>query len=115
MTIMKLKNIYTVRILNPDAMSVIPKEKIGKPTWLVLLQKDVSWSAYAVVPDTTVTDQFDLDIIFDKDFRSTTEVNIGDIFDIDLSIIDKQIGVQKIEVIGIRMDRPINHLENKDR
>ena len=112
---MKLKNIYTVRILNPDVMSVIPKDKIGKPTWLVLLQKDISWSAYAVVPDITVTDKFDLDIIFDKDFRSTTEVNIGDIFDIDLSIIDKQIGVQKIEVIGIRMDRPINHLENKDR
>ncbi len=68
-----------------------------------------------MVPDTAVTDQFDLDIIFDKNFRSTTEVNIGDIFDIALDMVDKKIGVQKIEVIGIRMDRPINHLENKDR
>ena len=112
---MKLKNIYTVRILNPDVMSVIPKDKIGKPTWLVLLQKDVSWSAYAVVPDITVTDKFDLDVIFDEDLRSTTEIDIGDILEIDFNIVDKNIGVQKVEVIGTRMDRPLNHLENKDR
>jgi hypothetical protein len=36
-------------------------------------------------------------------------------FDIAFDIVDKRLGTQKVEVIGIRMDRPINHLENKDR
>ena len=42
-------------------------------------------------------------------------IDSADIFDIAFDMVDKKIGVQKIEVIGIRMDRPINHLENKDR
>ncbi len=36
-------------------------------------------------------------------------------FDIAFDIVDKRLGTQKVKVIGIRMDRPINHLENKDR
>ena len=85
----------------------------GKPTWLCVLQKDVQWSAYAVLPDLTEVDRFDLDIIFDDDFRSTNSLNAGDVFDIDFSIADKRIGIQKVEVIGIRKDKPLNHLENR--
>ena len=109
---MKTKNIYTVRLLNGEIGS-FPKDKVGKPTWLCLLQGDVSWSAYAVLPDLSQTDCFDLDIIFDDDFRSNTEVNEGDVFDLDFAIVDKNIGIQKIEITGIRKDRPLNHLENK--
>lgn len=47
-----------------------------------------------------------------SDFRSTTDVNVGDVFDVVFSIVDKLIGIQKVEVIGIRKDEPINHLEN---
>ena len=108
---MKIKNIYTVRLLNTEVLSAFPKEKVGKPTWLSLLQKDVQWSAYALIPDFSVTDHFDMDIIFDDDFRSTTEVNVGDVFDIDFGLIDKVIGIQKVKVIGMRKDKPINHLE----
>jgi hypothetical protein len=108
-----MKNIYTIRLLNTEVLPAFPKDKAGKPTWLSVLQKDVSWSAYAVLPDLTVTDHFDLDVIFDGDFRSTTEVNVGDVLDIDFGIVDKQIGVQRVEVTGIRKDKPINHLENK--
>ncbi|WP_034447956.1 hypothetical protein [Butyrivibrio sp. AE2032] len=110
---MKLKNIYTVRLINVEAVSAFSKEKAGKPTWLCVLQKDVQWSAYAVLPDLTEVDRFDLDIIFDDDFRSTNSLNAGDVFDIDFSIADKRIGIQKVEVIGIRKDRPLNHLENR--
>ena len=110
---MKLKNIYTVRLVNAGVMSAFRGNKGGKPSWLMLLQKDVSWSAYAVVPDFSVTDHFDLDIIFDDDFRKTTDVNVGDIFTVDFSIVDKLIGVQMVEVVGIRRDTPINHLEKK--
>jgi hypothetical protein len=110
---MKLKNIYAVRLKNPEVMSSISKEKVGKSTWLCLVQKDVQWSAYTVIPDFNETDQFDLDIIFDDDFRNTTSVNVGDVFDIDFGIVDKQIGIQKVEVIGIRKDKPLNHIENR--
>ena len=110
---MKIKNIYTVRMLNTKVLSAFPKEKVGKPTWLILLQKDVQWSACAVIPDFSVTDHFDLDIIFDDDFRSTTAVDVGDVFDLDFSIVDKLIGIQKVEVIGLRRDKAVNHLENK--
>lgn len=108
-----MKNIYTVRLYNREVLSAFPKEKAGKPTWLSLIQEDVQWSAYAVIPDFSVTDHFDLDIIFDDDFRNTTDVNAGDVFDIDFGIVDKLIGIQKVEVIGIRKDEPINHLEKK--
>ncbi len=108
-----MKNIYTIRLLNTEVLPAFPKDKAGKPTWLSVLQKDVSWSAYAVLHDLTVTDLFDLDVIFDGDFRSTTEVNVGDVLDIDFGIVDKQIGVQRVEVTGIRKDKPINNLENK--
>lgn len=57
---MKSKNIYTVRLINTEVVSSFTKEKVGKPTWLCLLQKDVSWSAYAVIPDFNETDHFDL-------------------------------------------------------
>ena len=110
---MKQKNIYTIRLLNTEVMASFPKDKAGKPAWLMLLQKDVEWSAYAVIPDFSETDRFDLDVIFDEEFRSTTEVNAGDVFDIDFGVVDKQIGVQKVEVLAIRQDNPINHLENK--
>ena len=110
---MKSKNIYTVRLINTEVVSSISKEKVGKPTWLCLLQKDVSWSAYTVIPDFTEVDHFDLDIIFDDDFRNTTSVHVGDVFDISFDIVDKRIGIQKVEVIGIRKDKPLNHLENK--
>lgn len=110
---MKSKNIYTVRLINTEVVSSISKEKVGKPTWLCLLQKDVSWSAYAVIPDFTEVDHFDLDIIFDDDFRNTTSVNVGDVFDISFDIVDNRIGIQKVEVIGMRKDRPLNHLENR--
>ena len=108
-----LKNIYTVRLINAEVMSSFSNEKAGKPTWLCLVQKDVQWSAYAVMPDFNETDQFDLDIIFDDDYRNTTSVNAGDVIDIDFGIVDKRIGVQKVEVIGIRKDKPLNHLENR--
>ncbi len=110
---MKSKNIYTVRLINTEVVSSFTKEKVGKPTWLCLLQKDVSWSAYAVIHDFTEVDSFDLDIIFDDDFRKTTSVNVGDVFDISFDIVDNRIGIQKVEVIGIRKDRPLNHLENR--
>jgi len=110
---MKSKNIYTVRLINTEVVSSFTKEKVGKPTWLCLLQKNVSWSAYAVIPDFTEVDSFDLDIIFDDDFRNTTSVNVGDVFDISFDIVDNRIGIQKVEVIGIRKDRPLNHLENR--
>ena len=110
---MKSKNIYTVRLINTEVVSSFTKEKVGKPTWLCLLQEDVSWSAYAVIPDFTEVDHFDLDIIFDDDFRNTTSVHVGDVFDISFDIVDKRIGIQKVEVIGIRKDKPLNHLENK--
>ena len=110
---MKTKYIYTVRLLNAEVISVFPKEKIGKPTWLCLLQKYVQWSAYSVLPDFTVTDCFDVDVIFDDEFRKTTVVNVGDVLDIDFGIVDKQIGIQKVEVIGIRKDKPLNHLESE--
>ena len=66
-----------------------------------------------MIPDYTEVDSFDLDIIFDDDFRNTTSVNVGDIFDISFDIVDNCIGIQKVEVIGIRKDRPLNHLENR--
>lgn len=110
---MKSKNTYTVRLINSEVMFSFSKEKVGKPTWLSLVQKDVQWSAYAVIPDFTETDHFDLDIIFDDDFRKTTSVNVGDVIDIDFGIVDKHIGIQKVEVIGIRKDLPLNHLENR--
>ena len=67
----------------------------------------------AVIPDFTEVDHFDLDIIFDDDFRNPTSVHVGDVFDISFDIVDNRIGIQKIEVIGIRKDRPLNHLENR--
>ena len=108
---MDLKNIYTVKVLDTDNMVI--QEKTGKPTWLVVLQENVSWSAYAIIPDFGVTDTFDLDIIFDDDFRKTTDIKIGDRLTIDFSIVNKSIGIREVEVIDIRKDIPINHLQNK--
>ncbi|MBR5417728.1 MAG: hypothetical protein IK109_06835 [Clostridiales bacterium] len=107
------KNIYTVRVLDSDDLASLFMEKAGKLTWLILLQKDVQWSAEAVIPDFSATDSFDLDIIFDDDFRSTTDVNVGDRFSIDFSIADKSAGIREVEVLAIRKDKPINHLQNK--
>ncbi len=35
------------------------------------------------------------------------------VFDISFETVDRRIGIQKVEVIGIRKDRPLNHLENR--
>lgn len=104
------KNIYTVRVLDVQQLRNIPRERIGKLNWVNLQQKDVSWSAEIVMPDFNETDQFDVDIIFDDDFRKTTDVNIGDQFDISFSC---SLGIHKVEVVAIRKDKPINHLQNK--
>lgn len=72
-----------------------------------------SKNIYPVCLINTEVDSFDLDIIFDDDFRNTTSVNVGDVFDISFDIVDNRIGIQKVEVIGIRKDRPLNHLENR--
>ena len=107
------KNIYTVRVIDSKDLASILEEKKGRLTWLILLQKDAQWSAEAVVPDFPKTDTFDLDIIFDDKFRETTVVNIGDRFSIDFGIADKSAGIREVEVLGIRKDKPINHLQNK--
>lgn len=109
------KNIYTVRVLESSDLPSLLKDKVGKLTWLVLVQEEAQWSAEATIPDFSVTDQFDLDIIFDDDFRKTTDVKVGDRFNIDFSIADKQAGIREIEVLEIRKDEPINHLQNKGR
>ena len=108
---MKIKNIYTVRITDTSGLKEYLKEKAGKPVWLSVLQKDASWSAYAVMPDPDQTDRFDLDVIFDDEFRKTVDVKTGDIFELDFG---KTAGTHKVEVTGIRKDEPLNHIENKE-
>ena len=107
------KNIYTVRILEKGDLPELLKEKAGRLSWLIVLQPDAQWSAEAVIPDLALTDQFDLDIIFDDDFRKTTDVTAGDRLNIDLGIADKKAGIKEVEVIAVRKDKPINHLQNK--
>ena len=107
------KNIYTVRILEKGDLPELLKEKAGRLSWLIVLQPDAQWSAEAVIPDFSATDSFDFDIIFDDDFRKTTDVNVGDRFSIDFSIADKSAGIREAEVLDVRKDKPINHLQNK--
>lgn len=108
------KNIYTVRVLDSGDLPVFLSGTVGKLEYLIVVQKDAQWSAEAVIPDFSVTDQFDLDIIFDDEFRKTTEVNVGDIFNVDFSIADKKAGLREAQVLNIRKDKPINHLQNKE-
>ena len=108
------KNIYTVRVLDSGDLPSLLCEKVGKLNYFILVQKGAQWSAEAVIPDFSVTDQFDLDIIFDDEFRKITEVNVGDIFNIDFGIANKMAGIREVEVLGIRKDKPINHLQNKE-
>ena len=111
---MIIKNIYTMRVLDIGDLPCLLKGKTGRLTWLVLVQEDVQWSAETIIPDFSSTDQFEMDIIFDDDFRKTTDVSVGDRFDIDFSIAtDKRSGIHKVEVVDIRKDNPINHLQNK--
>lgn len=106
------KNIYTVRLLDVNNISDRLREKAGRPDWIIIVQKDVSWSAEAVIPDIAVTDKFDLDVIFDDEFRKTTDVNVGDILTIEFCTDGKD-KRHEVEVICIRKDKPINHLQNK--
>ena len=108
------KNIYTVRVLDSGDLPAILSGTVGKLEYLIVVQKDAQWSAEAVIPDFSVTDQFDLDIIFDDEFRKITEVNVGDIFNVDFSIADKKAGLREAQVLNIRKDKPINHLQNKE-
>lgn len=108
------KNIYTVRVTDTDGLPELLKGKVGKPDWVVLLTEDAQWSAEAVIPDFSITDSFDLDIIFDDDFRKTADVNIGDRFIIRFSLEDKAGSIREAVVTKIRKDKPINHLQNKD-
>ncbi len=109
-----MKNIYTVRVIDQSDLPFLLKDMVGRQEYLIVLGKDIQWSAEAIIPDFNTTDQFDLDIIFDDDFRTITEVNIGTRFDIDFSIADKRVGIREVEIIGIRSDNPINHLQNKN-
>ena len=99
---MKIKNIYTVRITDTSGLKEYLKEKAGKPVWLSVLQKDASWSAYAVMPDPDQTDRFDLDVIFDDEFRKTVDVKTGDIFELDFGRTNRST-ILRIKRSGISM------------
>lgn len=102
------KNIYTMRVLDIGDLPSLLKEKTGRLNWIALVQEDVQWSAETIIPDFSITDRFDLDIIFDDDFRKTTDVSVGDRFSISFG---GSAGIHEVEVVGIRKDNPINHLQ----
>ena len=106
-----LKNIYTVRLLDISGMKNSFHDAEGKLRWINVLQDDISWSAEFVVPYFGMTDRFDIDVIFDDDFRHQTVVNVGDRFSVSFS--DNQIGIREVEILGIRNDLPFNHLQAK--
>jgi hypothetical protein len=107
------KNIYTVRVLDVGDLPDLHKEKTGKLNWITIVQKDAQWSAEAVLPDFSVTDRFDLDVIFEDEFRKTNDVNAGDRLMLSFGRFAGKECMREAQVLGIRKDKPINHLQNK--
>lgn len=107
------KNIYTVRVLDVGDLPDLLKEKAGKLNWITIVKKDAQWSAETLFPDFSVTDQFDLDVIFEDEFRKTNEVNAGDRLNISFGRVAGKECKCEAEVLGVRKDKPINHLQNK--
>lgn len=108
----RMKNIYVARIKRDKELlfNLSGPPRTGRIETWILLSKDVSWTAYVVVPDFNLTDTFCFDVLFDDDFRKENDVNIGDHF--QMSIPAPAI-LRDIEIIDIKKGEPINNLENK--
>ena len=112
---MKTKNIYKARLINTEGLSDLLCSKTGNLAFACLLQGDVSWSTYLIVPDFDKTDRIEFDILFDAEFRKGTTVKGGDRFMFDFGQIYGEAGLREIEIVDVVKGEPINYLENKER
>lgn len=112
---MKKKNIYKARITNTEGLYDHLCSKTGKLTCAFLLQGDISWSAYLIVPDFRESDRIEFDILFDDDFRKDTVIKGGDRFQFDFGPVNNKAGLREIEIVDLVKGEPINYLENKKR